>query len=84
LEAGSSAFGAGILTGQPRATGTFSWNGIPYLLDNVNFTFSNGASNSVGGAWTPLAYAVLISVSILAGRLWRLLPGLAPAPHVAV
>ncbi len=84
LEAGSSAFRAGILAGQPRAAGTFSWNGVPYLLDNVNFTFSNGASNSVGGAWTPLAYAFLILVSILAGRLWRLLPGLAPAPHVAV
>ena len=35
--AGSSAFRAGILTDQPRATGTFSWYGIPYLLDNVNW-----------------------------------------------
>ena len=82
LEAGSSAFRAGILTGQPKATGTFSWNGIPYLLDNVNFTFSNGASTSVGGAWSPLAYAALVLVSILAGRLWRLLPSLRPAPQV--
>ncbi len=83
LEAGSSAFRAGILTGQPKATGAFSWNGIPYLLDDVNFTFSNGASTSVGGAWSPLAYAGLILVSILAGRLWRLLPGLRHAPQVA-
>jgi hypothetical protein len=83
LEAGSSAFRAGILTGQPKATGTFSWNGIPYLLDDVHFTFSNGASTSVGGAWSPLAYAGLILVSILAGRLWRLLPSLKPAPQMA-
>lgn len=82
LEAGSSAFRAGILTGQPGATGSFSWNGIPYLLDDVAFTFSNGASTSVGGAWHPLAYAALVLVTIVAGRLWRLLPGLAPAPQV--
>jgi hypothetical protein len=79
LEVGSSAFRDGILTGQPSATGSFSWNGIPYLLDDVAFTFSNGVSTSVGGAWRPGAYLVLILVSILAGRLWRLLPGLAPA-----
>ena len=83
LEAGSSAFRAGILTGRPKATGTFSWNGIPYLLDDVHFTFSSGASTSVGGAWSPLAYAALILVSILAGRLWRLRPGLRPALQVA-
>jgi hypothetical protein len=84
LEAGSSAFRAGILAGEPGATGSFTWNGIPYLLDDVAFTFSNGASTSVGGAWHPLAYAGLLLVSILAGRLWRLLPGLAPTPQVTV
>ena len=82
LEAGSSGFRAGILTGQPSATGNYSWNGISYLLDDVAFTFSHGVSTSVGGAWQPLAYAALALVSILAGRLWRLLPGLAPAPLV--
>ncbi len=51
LEAGSSAFRTGVLTGQPRATGSFSWNGIPYLLDNFVLTFTNGASTSVVGAW---------------------------------
>jgi hypothetical protein len=82
LEAGSSAFRAGILTNQPNATGSFSWNGIPHLLDNVAFTFSDGASTSVGGAWRPLAYLGLLVVCIVAGRLWRVLPGLAPAPQV--
>ncbi len=52
------------------------------MLDHVAFTFSHGASTSVGGAWRPLAYAGLVLVSILAGRLWRLMPGLATAPHV--
>jgi hypothetical protein len=79
LEAGSSAFRSGVLTGQPGATGRFSWSGIPYLLDDVDFTFSNGLSTSVGGAWRPWAYVALVFVTILAGRLWRLLPGFAPA-----
>jgi len=82
LEAGTTAFRAGILTGQPRATGSFSWNGIPYLIDDVGFTFLDGASTSVGGAWHPLAYILLLLVSVLAGRLWRLRPGHAPAPQV--
>lgn len=81
LEAGSSAFRAGILSGQPGATGRFSWDGIPYLIDDLTVTFSNGASSSVGGAWRPGAYIAVVLVSILAGRLWRLLPGLAPARH---
>ncbi len=82
LEVGSSAFRAGLVTGQPGATGSFSWNDIPYLLDDVAFTFSNGMSTSVGGAWRPGAYLALVLVTILAGRLWRLLPGLAPTPQV--
>lgn len=82
LEAGSSGFRAGVLTNEPSATGIFSWTGIPYLLDDVAVTFINGDSSSVGGAWRPGAYVALILVSILAGRLWRLLPALAPAPQV--
>lgn len=50
LEAGSSAFRDGILTGQPSATGSFTRTGIPHLLDDVTFTFTNGASTTVGGA----------------------------------
>jgi hypothetical protein len=82
LEAGTSAYRAGILAGQPGATGDFSWNGISYLLDDVAFTFSDGASSSAGGAWRPGAYLALIVVTVLAGRLWRLLPGHAPSPQV--
>ena len=81
LEAGSSAFRSGVLTGEPGATGGFSWNGVPYLLDDVAFTFSGGVSTSVGGAWRPGAYLALVLVTVVAGRLWRLLPGLAPAPQ---
>ena len=82
LEAGTSAFRAGIQTGQHDPAGSFSWTGIPYLLDDVAFTFSDGASSSAGGAWRAGAYIALVAVTILAGRLWRLLPGRAPAPQV--
>ena len=78
-EVGSSAFRAGVLSDQPGATASTTWDGIPYVLDDMVFTFSQGASSSVGGAWRPGAYIALILVSILAGRLWRLLPALAPA-----
>ena len=80
-EVGSSPFRAGVLSDQPVATGRFTWDGIPYVLDDAVFTFSQGVGSSVGGAWRPGAYIALILVSILAGRLWRLLPGLAPDRH---
>ena len=79
LEAASSAFRAGVLTGQPEATGRFAWDGIPYLLDDAVFTFTNGAATAIGGAWRPGAYIAVLLVTVLAGRLWRLLPALAPA-----
>jgi hypothetical protein len=82
LEAASSAFRAGVLTTHPAATGEFSWDGIPYVLDHVVFTFTNGASTSVGGAWRPTAYLTVLVVSVLAGRLWRLVPRLTSAQKV--
>lgn len=83
LEAASSAFRAGVLTSQPGASGRYSWDGIPYLLDDVVVTFANGASTSVGGAWRPGAYLAVLVVSVLAGRLWRLLPRQAPTQVTA-
>ena len=80
-EVGTSAFRAGVLSDQPGANGRFAWDGIPYVLDDAVFTFTNGAAISVGGAWRPGAYIAVLLVSILAGRLWRLLPGLAPDRH---
>lgn len=74
LDVGASAFRAGIVIDNPYASGTFSWNGIPYLLDNVTFNFVDGVSTSNGGAWTPLTYLGLFVAVIIFGRLWRLLP----------
>lgn len=84
LEAASSAFRAGVLTNEPGATGRLSWDGIPYLLDDAVFTFTNGAATSVGGAWRPGAYLAVLLVSVLAGRLWRLVPRFAPGRQVTV
>ncbi|MCE9621788.1 MAG: hypothetical protein K8R99_05525 [Actinomycetia bacterium] len=74
LEAGTSAFVAGVVGSDPNATGTFKWEGIAYVLDDVTFRFTDGHSTSIGGAWTPFTYVLLLLVVVLAGKLWRLIP----------
>jgi hypothetical protein len=66
------AFGDGIGAANPSATGTFTWRGIRYLQDTVTYTFVNGESSYVGGAWTPMAWAIWIVATICIGRLWRI------------
>ena len=67
----ASAFGDGITAANPHATGTFTWSGIRYLQDSVTYTFLHGTRSSVGGAWTPLSWAIWSAVIVLVGRLWR-------------
>jgi hypothetical protein len=67
----TSAFREGITAANPHATGTFTWSGIRYLQDTVTYTFANGNGHSVGGAGTPLAWAIWIVATVLVGRLWR-------------
>ncbi len=69
-----SAYGDGVLAGDPRATGTFTWSGIAYLQDTVTYTFTNGTGSSVGGAWTPLTYLLWVVGTVLVSRAWRALP----------
>jgi hypothetical protein len=71
LAEAASAFGDGITTADPGATGTFTWHGIRYLQDTVTYTFVNGKGSSVGGAWTPVAWAIWLVATVLVGRLWR-------------
>jgi hypothetical protein len=68
------AFAAGINVAQPGATGTFVWGGLPYIQSHVTYTFVNATYVSVGGAWTPLLWALWIGSTVLVGRLWRVLP----------
>jgi hypothetical protein len=71
LQEAVNAFGKGILAANPHATGTFTWSGIRYLQDSVTYTFVDGRSTSVGGAWTPLVWAIWLVLAVLVGRLWR-------------
>ena len=71
LSEAASAFGDGITTANPAATGTYTWHGIRYLQDTVTYTFVNGKGSSVGGAWSPLAWAIWLVATVLVGRLWR-------------
>jgi hypothetical protein len=74
LSEAAGAFGDGIKAANPDATGTFTWSGIHYLQASVTYTLSGGKGDSVGGAWTPLAYVIWILATILVGRLWRVSP----------
>lgn len=74
VHGGTSAFVAGILAVDPDTTGTFHWTGIPYLTAPVTITAVDGAARTVGGAFTPLFYALWLAAFVLGGRLWRLLP----------
>ena len=70
----TSAYQEAITAIDPHATGTFTWQGFDYLQTSVTYTFTNGHATHTGGAWTPLTYAIWLLATILAGRLWRLLP----------
>jgi len=74
LSDASFAYRDGIKAADPTATGRFVWHGIPYLQDAVTYTFANGSSNQVGGAWTPFAWAIWLVATVLVGRLWRVVP----------
>jgi hypothetical protein len=71
LSEAALAFGHGVTTANPDATGTFSWSGIRYLQDSVTFTFDHGNGTHVGGAATPVTWALWLVTTILVGRLWR-------------
>jgi hypothetical protein len=68
------AFRDGILATNPNATGTFAWEGIRYLQDNVTVTFTNGDARIVGGAFTPLTWGLWLVATVAIGKLWRLVP----------
>jgi hypothetical protein len=70
----ADAFGDGILAGNPDVDGTFTWPGIGYLQSEVTYTVADGNHTFVGGAFTPLTWALLIIGTIAVGRLWRALP----------
>ena len=74
LSEAAQAFGDGITAADPNATGTFTWPGIHYVQTSVTYTFVNGHGDSVGGAWTPLAWVIWLVAAVLVGRLWRVIP----------
>ncbi|MEU6541634.1 hypothetical protein [Streptomyces sp. NPDC047000] len=74
IEAGRSAFTAGVLAADPHPRGTYRWAGIPYLSDDATVTFTATGHSSLGGACTPLVYLGMLAAFTAGGRLWRLLP----------
>jgi hypothetical protein len=72
VDAGTSAFRAGILAASPHPAGTYRWPGIPYLSNYATVTFTHGHAATLGGAWTPLVYLAVLAAGVIGGRLWRL------------
>ena len=71
LTEAATAYRDGILAADPHVTGTFTWNGVRYLQTAVHYTFVDGSNDFVGGAFSPLAWLVWVTATVLVGRLWR-------------
>ena len=67
-----NAFADGVLAVQPHATGVFTWQGLSYVQSQVTVTFRDGQWTSVGGAFTPFTWLLLVTLMVSSGRLWRL------------
>lgn len=74
LAEAATAFGQGLVAGQPDRSGTFTWTGVAWLQDQVTYTVADGQVSWVGGAWTPLAWVLFVALTVVAGRAWRALP----------
>ena len=66
------AFRDGVLARDPHATGKLVWKGVPAIQSAVTYTFADGKSSSVGGAWTPLLWLLFVLAPVCVGRLWRI------------
>jgi hypothetical protein len=70
------AFRNGAIAAHPGLTGIFHMTGIAYVLTNDTFTFVHGKATEVGGTLLPLVYVCIVTLTVLAGRLWRAIPAL--------
>jgi hypothetical protein len=84
LAEATNAFRDGIVAANATANGTFHWQGVPYLQDNITYVAANGDVTYVGGALTPLSYLLVFVGAIFVGRLWRArLPWRKTSPNTA-
>jgi len=84
LSEAGNAFRDGVTAGVPHATGTYVWSGVTWLQSATTYTFTDGTATTSGGAWTPIAWVVLLAVIVGAGRLWRVRLRRRPAMAAAV
>ncbi|MDX6254194.1 MAG: hypothetical protein QOJ11_528 [Frankiales bacterium] len=69
---GEAAFRSGVTAASPHVTATLHWHGVRFLVSDATFSFVDGRATSVGGAFTPLVYVVMLGGAVVAGRLWRI------------
>jgi hypothetical protein len=70
--AGHSAFVAGVRAGNPRPSGTYSWQGFELLGIGGDVTFRDGDATAFGLSFSVWTLVYLLAALVLGGRLWRL------------
>ena len=68
------AFRSGAIAASPHLTGVYHLTGIAYVFTNATFTFVNGKGTEVNGTLLPLVYVFVVALTVLAGRIWRVIP----------
>ncbi|MFE0463191.1 hypothetical protein ACFW1A_28450 [Kitasatospora sp. NPDC058965] len=74
LDEAANAYQQAIAAAGPHSDGTFTWSGVTGLQSSVTVALHQGEATRTGGAWTPLAWVLLLAGGIACGRLWRALP----------
>lgn len=75
LSEAANAYQQAITATGMHADGSYTWGGVTWLQSPLTFVLHEGRTTHVGGAWTPLTYAILLGGAVACGRLWRALPG---------
>ena len=67
----ANGFAAGIVAGNPHATGTYHWGGLSLLQGGVTVKAGGGQTTVSGGGLSVAAWVLWIVIAVMVGRLWR-------------
>ncbi|WP_042434235.1 hypothetical protein [Streptacidiphilus anmyonensis] len=74
LSEATNAYQQALTAPGGHADGAYSWNGVTWLQNPLDFVVHQGQVTHTGGAWSPLVYVLLLVGAVACGRLWRALP----------
>ena len=67
----ANGFAAGIVAGNPYATGTYHWGGLSLLQDGVTVKAGGGQTTVSGGGLSVAGWVLWIVIAVMVGRLRR-------------